>query len=111
MTGSNSSQPKWRRFMNASSLKTSRITTAAGMPSVSKLIPSCIQHDVHEPQAPTPMTMKSTCAFSSSYMSCGTRAEEVGLAHQDDPPDSVPLLQELANAFEHDVARRDTVVK
>ncbi len=53
-------------------------TTAVGMPSFSKVMPSCKLHDEQEPQSPLEVTITSQRETSSSTISCGQGRDAEG---------------------------------
>ena len=54
-------------------------TTAVGIPSFSKVIPSCKLHDEQEPQSPLEVTITSQREASSSTISVGQGRDADGL--------------------------------
>ena len=67
--------PSAARCTSASWRNSVVTTTATGRPSVSSAIPSCVQHDVHDPQSPIAVrTMSFSAAIFS--ISAGSAAFE-----------------------------------
>lgn len=65
-TGTRSGIPSASRCMFASWRNSVVTTTAVGRPSVSREMPSCVQHDVHDPQSPIAVRTISLLAAISA---------------------------------------------
>ena len=59
MMNRNSSRFMADRLARARGTNVSETMVVAGLPADSKEMPSCILHEVHEPQTPTPATSAS----------------------------------------------------
>ena len=68
-TGSISSMPRAARCVMLSLTNSVVTITAVGMPRVSRLIPSRIQHDVQDPQSPIAVMTTSLAAAISAIIS------------------------------------------
>jgi hypothetical protein len=67
--------PSESRCIRASCKNSVVTMTAVGRPSASRLTPSCVQHDVHEPQSPIAVNTISLLAAIVS-MSAGSASFE-----------------------------------
>jgi hypothetical protein len=66
-TGTSSTMPSASRCTSASCRNSVVTMTAVGRPAASSLMPSCVQHDVHDPQSPIAVrTMSLLAAIVSS---------------------------------------------
>ena len=54
-------------------------TTAVGRPETSSLIPSCVQHDVHDPQSPIAVSTMSLLAAMVSISVGSASLEKLSL--------------------------------
>ena len=85
--------PSASRCTSASCRNSVVTTTAVGRPSASSAIPSCVQHDVHDPQSPIAVrTMSFSAAISRDQRRLG-RFREAFLAVVVDRGESVPLAE------------------
>ena len=67
--------PRAARCISASCTNSVVTTTAVGRPRASSAMPSCVQHDVHDPQSPIAVrTMSFSAAMAAS--SAGSAAFE-----------------------------------
>jgi hypothetical protein len=65
-TGVRSGMPSAARCISASCRNSVVTTTAVGRPKASRSTPSCVQHEVHEPQSPIAVkTMSFSVAIAS----------------------------------------------
>ena len=85
--------------------------TAVGTPAPSSVTASCVQHDEHEPQPPTPTTAKSTSFTSSSIIDFGAGADRFGFWSEITAPTPGPLLQQLPDPLQKGVGESQPIVE
>jgi hypothetical protein len=71
--------PSASRCICASCRNSAVTMTAVGRPRASRLIPSCVQHDVHEPQSPIAVNTMSLLAAIVSISARSASFEKLSL--------------------------------
>jgi hypothetical protein len=71
--------PRVARCTSASCRNSVVTTTAVGRPSASSLMPSCVQHDVHDPQSPIAVRTMSLSAAIAARSAGSAYLEKLSL--------------------------------
>jgi len=78
-TGMSSGMPSASRCTSASCRNSVVTTTAVGQPAASSLMPSCVQHDVHDPQSPIAVNTMSLLAATVAISTGSASLEKLSL--------------------------------
>jgi hypothetical protein len=78
-TGTSACMPSASRWTSASCRNSLVMMTAVGHPAVSSAMPSCIQHDVHDPQSPIAVSTMSLLAAIVSTSAGSASLEKLSL--------------------------------